>query len=88
MMPITRLQPGQHRTAPPPHRSFAVEPIKLAYSVKEAADALGTSEASVWKLIRRCDIPTFRLPGLDRTLIKASDLIAFVDAQPSVRRSA
>lgn len=80
--------PGQRKPTPFPPRSFAVEPIKVSYSVVEAAEAMGISESSVHTFIRRGELPTFRLPGLDRVLIKAVDLIAFVNEQPSIRRTA
>lgn len=85
MIQPTRI-PGQRTPTPFPPRSFAVEPIKVSYSVKEAAEALGIGRTSVHEFIRRGDLPTFRLPGLDRVLIKAVDLIAFVNEQPSLRR--
>ena len=67
-------------------KPLAVDPVKLAYSVKEAALALGVSERTVWNFIDRGDLPMFQLPGLSRSLIKASDLATFVNAQPSVYR--
>lgn len=69
-----------------PH-PLSVDPVKLSYSVKEAAMALGISDKTVWGFINRGDLPTFRLPGLDRVLIKACDLASFVNGQPSIYRN-
>lgn len=85
-LPMLRTSIASSTTTPFPHRSFAVEPIKLSYSVKEAAAAIGTSEKTIRNFIDRGQIPTFSLPGLERVLIKASDLAAFVNDQPSSRR--
>lgn len=52
---------------------------KLAYSVDEAAEALGVSRASVYQLIHRKDFPSVKLRG--RRLISAELLAEWVRAQ-------
>ena len=43
-------------------------------SVDEAAAELGIARATAWKWIRRHEIPTFRVLGDRRTLIRRTDL--------------
>jgi excisionase family DNA binding protein len=53
---------------------------KLAYSIPEAADALGgVSESTVWRMIRDGDLTTSRVRG--RTVIRREVLVAYLDAQ-------
>jgi excisionase family DNA binding protein len=43
-------------------------------SVDEAAVELGISRSTVWKWLRRHEIPTFRVLGDRRTLMRRSDV--------------
>lgn len=52
---------------------------RLAYSVEEAAQALGVSRPTVYTLMKRDDFPAFKVGG--RTLISAEGLRAWVAAQ-------
>ena len=52
---------------------------RIAYSVPEAARAIGIAERSVWRLIAAGEFATLRVGG--RTLIGRDDLVAFLDAQ-------
>lgn len=49
----------------------------LAYSVNDAAHAIGVSKATLWRRIAAGDLTTFKLGA--RTLIRADVLQAFVD---------
>jgi excisionase family DNA binding protein len=49
----------------------------MAYSVPEAALALGVSKSSVWKLIKEGDLPAVKLGR--RTLISAEALQTLLD---------
>lgn len=52
---------------------------KLAYSVAEAAEALGISRPTVYNLIHQEGFPAFKVGN--RTLISVSDLRQWVTAQ-------
>lgn len=52
--------------------------MKLAYSVKEAAQEIGVSPATIWRRIADQEIATFKLGC--RTLIRGEALQAFVDS--------
>lgn len=52
---------------------------KIALSVAEAAELLGVSPPTVYKLIRRTDFPAFKVGT--RTLISRSKLEEWVAAQ-------
>ena len=52
---------------------------KIALSVAEAAELLGVSPPTVYKLIRRADFPAFKVGT--RTLISRSKLEEWVAAQ-------
>jgi excisionase family DNA binding protein len=56
---------------------------KLAYSVREAAEACSVSPDTVRRAIRANQLPV-RLNGT-RQLILASDLLAWVESLPSER---
>ena len=43
-------------------------------SVDEAADELGVSRATLWKWIKRYELPTFRFLGERRTFLKREDV--------------
>jgi excisionase family DNA binding protein len=43
-------------------------------SVDEAAEELGVSRATVWNWIKRTEMPTFRVIGDRRTMIRRSDI--------------
>jgi excisionase family DNA binding protein len=60
----------------PGARPVAVE--RLAYSVKEAAAAIGISVASIWRHISEGRLETFKLGG--RRLIPAASLRALLEA--------
>lgn len=53
---------------------------KLAYTVIEAAQALGIGRTFLWRLISEGKIPTRRIGA--RVIIAAPDLQAFVAALP------
>ncbi len=57
---------------------------KLAYSIKEAAAALGVSTGTIWNLIRAGDLWTFKL-GV-RTLIKVEVLADFINQKAAGNR--
>lgn len=71
--------------APPPVQSPVQSPAipgavpKLAYSVEEAAEALGVSRALVYQLIHQSGFPSVKLRG--RRLISAELLAEWVRAQ-------
>jgi excisionase family DNA binding protein len=50
---------------------------KLSYGIKEAAAALGLSRATLYRLIGRGDLPTFKIGT--RTLILRRTLEAFLE---------
>lgn len=50
---------------------------KLSYTVNEAAQALGVSRSTIYKLVREKELSTFTWCG--RTLIRADVLQAAVD---------
>jgi len=52
-------------------------PAKLAYTVDEAARAIGVSRSTVYKLIRAGELTTFTWCG--RTLIRADVLVQAMD---------
>lgn len=74
---------------PPPARQFPAPPApapvipggvqKLAYSVEEAAEALGVSRALVYRLIHQSGFPSVKLRG--RRLISAELLAEWVRQQ-------
>lgn len=49
----------------------------LAYSVPDAAKAIGVNQRTVWRLLRTKDMRSFKLGA--RTLIRADELRAFID---------
>lgn len=51
---------------------------KLAYSVTEAAAAIGVSRSTVWKLVAEKRLPTVKLGH--RTLIRRQDLESLLAA--------
>ncbi|HEY3401535.1 MAG TPA: helix-turn-helix domain-containing protein [Geothrix sp.] len=65
------VQPPAPAPAPAPHSR------QMAYSVPEAALALGVSKSSVWKLIKEGDLPAVKLGR--RTLISAEALQTLLD---------
>ena len=50
---------------------------KLSYGVREAGAALGLSRATVYRLIERGELPTFKIGT--RTLIQRTALDALID---------
>ena len=52
---------------------------KIALSVAEAAEVLGVSTPTVYKLIRRSDFPSFKVGT--RTLVSRTKLEKWVEAQ-------
>ena len=56
---------------------MATSPEPLAYSVPEAAKAIGVSKNTVWTLLRVGELRSFKLGA--RTLIAAQDLRALVE---------
>jgi len=59
---------------------------KLAYSTTEAAQVLGVSRPTVYKLMARADFPSFKVGS--RTLVSAEGLRAWVQAQAEGGQSA
>lgn len=49
----------------------------LSYSVKDAAQTIGVSNRTIWRLIAAGEIPTFKLGC--RTLIRADALKEMID---------
>jgi len=49
----------------------------LAYSVPDAAKAIGVSKNTVWNLLRTGELRSFKLGA--RTLIRAEELRAMID---------
>ena len=60
-----------------PAAAPALQP--LAYSVPGAAQALGVSKATVWRLVAAGELRTFKLGA--RTLIAAGDLLSLIERQ-------
>ena len=50
---------------------------KLAYTVEEAAFALGLSERTVWTMIKEGDLKSFPMRG--RTLIRREELLGAIN---------
>ena len=72
----------QAQQLPPPQAPAPVMPggvPKLAYSVEEAAEALGVSRSLIYRLIHQSGFPSVKLRG--RRLISAELLAAWVKAQ-------
>lgn len=53
--------------------------VPISHSVDSAAQAIGVSPSTVWKLIADHELPTFKLGH--RTLIHRDDLEAFIQAR-------
>ena len=51
--------------------------MKLSYSIKEAAAAIGVSTWTIWQLIKAGDLTTFKMGA--RTLIRADVLEGLID---------
>ncbi len=51
-------------------------------SIDEAAAENQVSRATMWKWIKRVDVPTFRVLGNRRTLIKREDLAKLLEPVP------
>jgi excisionase family DNA binding protein len=49
----------------------------LSYSVDGAAEAIGISKTTIWRLVQAGELRTFKIGG--RTLIRADELQAFID---------
>lgn len=87
------VYPWQYCATPPPHWSASINPPaipaqapalpggvrKLAYTVDEAAQALGVSRASVYNMIHMSGFPSMKLRG--RRLISAELLAEWVRRQ-------
>lgn len=54
-------------------------PVRLAYTVTEAAEILGLSERSMWRLVARGEIAAVDTPGTRRRLIPAAELQRLID---------
>ena len=63
--------------------AFADQPTRLTYGPLEAAKALGISRSSIFELMKSGALPAFKLGR--RTLLKASDLSAFLAQLPAKR---
>lgn len=57
----------------------------LAYSVPDAAKAIGISERTMWELLRVRELRSFKLGH--RTLIRAEELRSFIDRKAASLRS-
>ncbi len=60
--------------------------VPLAYRVDDAAQLVGVSKTTVWRLIKEGGLPARRLDG--STIIRHEDLTAFIDGLPLVRQLA
>jgi len=59
-------------------------PERLSYSIKEAAELIGVSYHTVWRLVQRGDIKTCKgVPG--KALISRAELLRFLDV-PNKRK--
>ncbi|WP_313473005.1 helix-turn-helix domain-containing protein [Brevundimonas sp.] len=58
-------------------------PAKLSYGIREAGQALGVSRPTLYRMIGRGELATFKLGS--RTLIRRTELDALLDrlSQPS-----
>lgn len=54
---------------------------RVAYGIEEAAEAMGLGVTSFSALVQSGEIPSFRVGR--RRLIKKSDLLNWVDSQPT-----
>lgn len=54
------------------------EPIKLAYSPKEAWRAIGVGKTTFWSLVKAGEIPIFPISQKGR-IVRADDLQAYID---------
>jgi excisionase family DNA binding protein len=70
-----RPVPAPPPIAPPPPPAPERTP-RLAYSIKDAATALGLSRTTLYKLINTGDLRTLRIAG--RRLIQAADIEAML----------
>lgn len=52
----------------------------LALSLAAAAEALGVSERTVYRMVRSGRLPSFTYPGITGQRVRWSDLEAYVDA--------
>jgi excisionase family DNA binding protein len=62
----------------PTLRPAVLKPGRLAYSVAEAATALGVSDMTIYRRIKDGSLTTYKWGG--RTLIRPEDLQASLDA--------
>lgn len=81
--PVQWATPANPPAAPAPAPALPGGVRKLAYSVDEAAQALGVSRASIYNLIHSKDFPSVKLRG--RRLISAELLAEWVRTQAGVR---
>ncbi len=56
---------------------------KLAYTVDEAAQALGVGATTMWKMIREGDVVAKKVRG--RTVVPREDLQRVIDQAPAAR---
>lgn len=56
---------------------------KLAYTVDEAAQALGVGTTTMWKMIREGDVVAKKVRG--RTVVPREDLQRVIDQAPAAR---
>ena len=70
-----RPAPAQPPIAPPPPPARDRTP-RLAYSIKDAATALGISRSTLYRLINEGELRTLRIAG--RRLIQAADIEAML----------
>ena len=52
-------------------------------AVDEAAERLGVRRATVWKWVRRYELPTYRRPGERRTLLRRADVARLAEPVPT-----
>jgi excisionase family DNA binding protein len=75
-------QQSTARTAVPATQRF----VPFSYRVDDAAQLVGVSKTTVWRLIQEGRLPARKLDG--STIIRHEDLTAFIDGLPLVRQLA
>ena len=60
----------------------SIEPDAELISIDDAAVEIGWAKPTVWKWVRIKQIPTFRVPGERRTMIRRADLATLREPIP------
>jgi excisionase family DNA binding protein len=75
--PMPKTQMGRSPLAKVPTPKYpTIDDSRLAFSMREAANAIGCSERSIWSLVNAGRIPSFRVGRSVR--IRREDLEAFM----------